>query len=121
MTRRIESLPGDFAEDIDLFAKWSVSDREGLYWSTLDKSLGFLIIPDYVKVIPSYAFSNMYSLKTVIIANDDIVLEPSAFAGCENLYKVFITKAIPEIGTASHEGSPFLGCPSSVANVVLLS
>ena len=72
-----------------------------------------VIIPDSVKTIEEYAFSDSSKLESVTIGSGITKMGSNAFSGCEELTDVTIKNGVQEIGD-----SAFFGC-SKLSSIVI--
>ena len=56
------------------------------------------LIPDCVKVIGTYAFSCCANIENIVIPNNVVIIEKSAFAGCNYLESLIILDGVTTIG-----------------------
>lgn len=75
-------------ENIDKFAFMNSSNLKGI------------TIPDTVKFIGSYAFSNT-TIESVIIPDSVVTMESDAFYGCKSLKNVVLSRGLEEIGASA--------------------
>lgn len=56
------------------------------------------LIPDCVKVIGTYAFSCCANIENIVIPNNVVIIEKSAFAGCNYLESLIVLDGVTTIG-----------------------
>ena len=68
-------------------------------------------IPDFVKVVGSFAFDTALNISTIVIPEGVTTIGDDAFNGCVNLFNVIIPNSMIEIGDSS-----FLNCHNLIYN-----
>lgn len=79
-----------------------------------------MILPDYLKIIPAYAFSNCKGLTSINIPTDCTTLEATCFAWCESLESIELPEKLEEIKTYALAGCKFtsIEVPAKVNSVL---
>ncbi len=94
---------------------FGVGRNEAEYWITLDKTQESIVIPDYISLIPAYAFKGCNNIKSILLSESVTTINVDAFRYCTNLRSIYITGSVstisvkfdPEMG---FNYGPFWGC-----------
>nr|MBQ4458444.1 leucine-rich repeat protein [Clostridia bacterium] len=92
---------------------WGKTNGEFEFWGSIDKDQTVIIIPDFISIIPDYAFFYCESLMEVVIPDSVTSIGDNAFYGCNSLTNVTIPDSVTSIGRGA-----FSGC-SSLKSIVI--
>ena len=93
---------------------FGISKEERDYWNTLDKTQEIIVLPDYITLIPPYAFKDCKSIISIQISESIISIGKKAFSHCQNLRWLFIPSNVLFIAGTSKNTSAFIGNSSQL-------
>lgn len=124
--RRVVTIRYNSFKDNDYIQMLDLSNAQYLEvigyssFSNCTSLSGTIIIPESVKRVDSYAFSNCSQISSVIYEADIKVIQSHAFAGCSGLSNVELPTSLEKIDEAAFANCTslkYLSIPKSVTNI----
>ena len=91
------------------------------YWLELSDDIESLTIPEYISLIPAFAFYNNSTLVSINISNSVEKIGDSAFAGCSSLSSIIIPDSITSIGIKAFSNCTSLKSISLTESINVIS